>query len=151
MISRGLVLISLSWCVLFAGCGSPADKLVGKWEIDKSKLTESIGGEQQGGMEEAMAKFAAGMVSMMEMTFEFRSDHTCEIRISVMGQTKTEQGTWRFVKADGDVLTVAISKQGQDNAQEGDIKFLDHDTIEMQSPESAAPGGNRRIVLRRVK
>ncbi|HEX5102392.1 MAG TPA: hypothetical protein VFV87_01180, partial [Pirellulaceae bacterium] len=85
-----------------AGC-SPAARLHGKWAVDTAKLQAQATGDQKN----PLAGLAAGFLSMIQVNLEFKADGTCSASVEALGQTKSTNGAWRFVKADGDSLVIS--------------------------------------------
>lgn len=127
------------------GC-SPAARLHGKWEIDTPKLQASLNGDKNN----PLAGMASGIMSMFKVSLEFKADGTCSAAASMLGQTKSNAGTWRFVKSDGDSIVIAAKMDDRTAEQEVRVRFIDDDHVEMAPPVSGTEA-NRSLPFVRVK
>jgi hypothetical protein len=84
------------------------------------------------------AQEAAGLLKMVNLEIEFAADGKWTVSASMLGQSKTETGTWRFVKADGQTLILA-AKLGQNPEREVRVEFTDHEHLSMVPPNNAGP------------
>jgi hypothetical protein len=142
MLPRPLLAGLVLTAALLTGC-SPAGKLVGKWEADMSGVQSQI--EKSGN---PLAGALAGMMSMLKVEAEFKADGTCTIGGSVLGQSGSNSGTWRYVKTDGSVLVVMVKGNGAEE-KELRLNFVDNDHFEMVPPEGT--GGGQKLPFVRVK
>jgi hypothetical protein len=131
----------LGLCVVAAtGCGSPSDRLIGKWRIDTQAMADAVGsmGEAAGPLAGMGEAFVKGMMQSIEMECEFQESGAFNTKVNAMGFAQSQTGTWKFVRSEGDKLVVSISA-GQGAARETEITFVDDNTIQMGMP--AAPEG----------
>ena len=142
MLPRPLLAGLVLTAALLAGC-SPAGKLVGKWEADMSQVQAQI--EKSGN---PLAGALAGMLAMMKVEAEFKADGTCTIGGSVLGQSGSNSGTWRYVKSEGSVLVLMVKGSGAEE-KELRLNFVDNDHFEMVPP--AGTGGDQKLPFVRVK
>jgi hypothetical protein len=166
MFQRHLILLATAslFIVSSVGCGGsdPSKRVVGKWELSTEHLREAMNEEMKkksaGKSEEEMgAAFGAammeGMLAQMKMSFDFKPDGKLMFAVSMMGQDKSEEGTWEFVRASGDSVTLKIGMNDKES-EPATIKFIDNDTIEISPPSGqagAAPPAMAKIVMTRVK
>jgi hypothetical protein len=135
-------ILSLVAVIGLVGCGGAKKKLIGEWSIDKDWLKQKMENEKESN---PAAALAAGFLSSMELTIEFKSDDSVSLNMSMLGQTKVQEGTWKVIESSGDVVTVEIGIEGE-KKDSGDLKFIDSDTIEMQQPN-----GDDVVRFKRVK
>jgi hypothetical protein len=144
-LARILLLAALA--LASAGC-NPAAKLIGQWEVDTTQLQAKLGetkGNPLGGM-------GASMLAMFDFSIEFKSDGTCSAKVSILGQSNTVAGKWRFVKQDGDALVIAIKMDDKPDEREVRVRFSDNDHLEMEPPVSTGPAGEgKTLTFVRVK
>lgn len=164
MFHRHLILLATVslFIVSSVGCGGsdPSKKVIGKWELSVEHLREAMTEEmnkKSAGKEGAGAAFGAammeGMLAQMKMSFDFQPEGKVMFAVSMMGQDKSEEGTWEFVSSSGDSVTLKIGMKDKE-AEPTTITFLDDDTIEIVPPAGqggAQPPAMAKIVMNRVK
>jgi hypothetical protein len=164
MFRRHLILLATASLLIVSsvGCGGsdPSKRVVGKWELSTEHLREAMNAEMKkksaGKSEEMGAAFGAammeGMLAQMKMSFDFQPDGKVLFAVSMMGQDKSEEGTWEFVSSSGDSVTLKIGMKDK-KSEPATIKFIDNDTIEISpfGQAGAAPPAVAKIVMTRVK
>ena len=168
MLRRHLVLLATAslFFTSMTGCGGvaadPSKKLIGKWELStehlKEAMTEAMAERSKGkdGNSAGAAMGAAmmeGMLAQMKMSFDFQPGGKVALDASMMGQSKSEEGTWKVVSSGEDSLSL-IMGMGDKESEPATVKFIDDDTIELIPPKGQAgspPPGMAKIVLKRVK
>ena len=148
-----------------SGCGSPSDKLIGKWRLDTSAIGEAVASASEAVKDsdkEAASPFGdfgnfgkammQGLVDSMDVTYEFQASGACSLSFNMGGMQGSKAGTWSYVRSEGEAIVVDVTIDGK--SKEQSIKFIDRDTIETQfSPDVngfsvALP---QTATLRRVK
>ena len=141
-------LVVVACCI---GCGGSAEStLTGKWEIDKDYLKEQVEKEGKG---DAGAAFAAGMMDSMNMSFDFQSGGKFVMSMSFMGQSESDEGTWKVTKSDGDKLTVEVENEER-GKEELTVTVVDKDTIELSGgsmSDAKKMPGSGKLRLKRAK
>lgn len=137
-----LLSILLLAAATIAGC-SPAQNLVGVWKVDTTKLQEAAKGNP-------LMAIAAGSLAMIDSQIEFKGDGNFIASASVLGQSKTETGSWRFVKVDGDTLVLMVKGKGAPSESELRVRMVDSQHMEMVPP-TAAGGSDKALPFVRVK
>jgi hypothetical protein len=115
----------LAFCLL-AGCSNPAARLVGKWEAQLAPpATEGMSvGE----------RISGAVVSLMKMNLEFTADGRMGFHASVPGGSTDIQGTWKYLKPEGDVAVLEITPDGASGSFVTRVTLVDANTIEMIPP-----------------
>ena len=147
MTSRNLAWIAtaLLAAVVLPGC-SPAQKLVGKWQMDTSKaVTQATEGNP------LAAAMAATMMSAMKFELDFQGDGNFAVSYNAFGQTGSESGSWRYLKSDGDVLVLMMKAKSDSAEREVRVRLVDDDHIEMVPPAGAAGETGKAMPFFRVK
>lgn len=140
MTPRWLAICSLPLVMLLVGC-SPGSRLIGKWEVDTAKLQPAEGGNP-------LAAMASGMLSMVKFQTEFKSDGQYAMAFSLLGQERSERGTWRYDRSEGEEIVVKVKTDSTPSEQEIRIHFTDTDHFEMIPPALASEG--RTLPFKRV-
>jgi hypothetical protein len=128
-----LTLGSLVLLTLLVGC-SPGSQLIGTWEVDTAKI------QPAGGASNPLAAMASGMLSMVKVQTEFKADGEYAMTFSMLGQERSDHGTWRYDRTEGDDLVVKIKTSSVPNEQELRIHFIDREHLEMIPPGPATEG-----------
>lgn len=134
-----LMLLALA----LTGC-NPAAKLVGKWEVDMDQAKAQVD------QSNPLAAFAAGMMSMMKVEMDFKADGTLTVGASVLGQSQTSTGSWKYVKTDGDAMVLSVKMEKDAQEREMRVKFKDEDHMEM-APPVGSDQGQQALLFKRVK
>jgi len=144
---RLILPLLLATSLASAGC-NPAARLLGQWEVDTTKLKANLGAAK----DNPLAGLAAGFLAMMDVNMEFKADGTCSVAVSALGQSKTVAGKWRFVKAEGDEIVIAVKMDDKPEEREMRVKFVDDDHLEMLPPvDAASAAGGQTMPFIRVK
>jgi hypothetical protein len=139
MLARLSIVLVAASAALFAGC-NPAAKAIGKWEVDKTKALAQL----PAGGDNPLAAMMSNMASLMKAELEFKADGTWTSEVGIMAASKTESGTWRYVKTESDTLVLAVKRGGGES--EFKLKFVDDDHI-----EASGVIGNQSFPLVRKK
>jgi hypothetical protein len=130
--------------LLQTGC-SPAQKIVGKWELDGTKTAASLAGSGP------MAAMISAMASQMKLEVEFKGDGNWATQLTTPGISTQTKGSWRFVKAEGDTLVLAVKPTTEAAEQELKIHMVDDNNIEFVPPTTSTnPVAGKTISFRRV-
>jgi hypothetical protein len=144
---RVILIVVAGIALACAGC-SPAARLHGQWQVDTNKLKSDLAAAK----DNPLAGLAAGFMAMVEMNLEFKADGTCSGTATMLGQSKTAAGTWRYVENDGEVIVIAVKMDDQPEEREVRVKFSDDDHLEMVPPVDAAKAaGGTTLPFTRVK
>lgn len=125
--------------VFATGCSkSPEQRLTGTWAIDVEATVDAKAATLEGEeLEEfeAEREEAAEQLGSFAMTMTFNADNTAEMSMTIMEETNTESGTWEIISADGDEMVVAITEEGDEEADEQTLTFSGNNqfTIEMMN------------------
>jgi hypothetical protein len=133
------ILLVAAAALLFAGC-NPAAKAVGKWEVDKTKALAQL----PAGGDNPLAAMMSNMASLIKAELEFKADGTWTSEVGIMAASKSESGTWRYVKTENDTLVLA-AKRGGVAESEFKLKFIDDDHVEV----SGLAGGQSLPLVRK--
>lgn len=145
MSPRSLMLIAVAVAaVAMPGC-SPASKLVGKWQLDTSEATEQLSGGNQ------TAAALMNLAQAFSMDIEFKGDGNVAVTGSMFGQPHTVQGTWRYVKSEGDILVLMMKPNQDANETEVRVRFVDADRMEMVPPNWNSQTTGKALPFSRVK
>jgi len=141
----------LSLClVVLSGCGSsPESKLIGTWEVDMSGVTAELS-EKAGDNPAAqmMAQMAKTMSASNSITTEIRPDGKIITNISVFGQTRKEEGDWKYERMEGDEMVVSVTTS-EKTTELVHFKFLPDGTLETRG--KAMGGPSTTVKMKRVK
>lgn len=141
------ILILAMAALACAGC-DPGARLHGQWEVDAAGLKSS----QPQAADNPLAGLAANMLSLVQFQLEFKADGTCSATMGMLGQSKTVGGKWRFVKQDGDTITIAVKMEDSSAEREVSVKFADNDHLEMVPPvDSPGAAAGKTLSFVRVK
>ena len=146
MVARGslLSLLLVFAALLCTGC-NPAQKIVGVWEMDTQKSTAALAGSGP------MAAMLSAMTSQLKMEIDFKADGKWSLQFSMPGTSTQSNGTWRFVKQDGQTLTLAVKAENETTEREMLVKMLDDNNIELMPPGiEAGPAAGKTMPMRRV-
>lgn len=134
--------------LLLMGC-SPGVKMVGTWEVDSEKLQADLAKSAGGN---PIATLAAGMMSVVEVNLEFKSDGKFAATAKALGQSRTSGGTWRYKETDGDVMVLSMKADDEAAEREVRVRFTDWDHLEMVPPvNTEAPTGVGTFPFKRIK
>lgn len=142
--SLTLIAVAVVAAVAMPGC-SPASKLVGKWRLDTSAATEQLSGGNQ------TAAALMNMAQALSIDIEFKGDGNVAVTGSVFGQPNTVQGTWRYVKSDGDTLVLMMKPNQASSETEVRVRFVDADRMEMVPPSWSSQMTGKPVPFNRVK
>jgi hypothetical protein len=119
-----LLLVLAASC--FVGC-SPASKLIGTWDME---LPEAEGGTSIMG-----ARIPSALADAMKpkLNIEFQQGGKCRVEAYMGGQSAKAKGTWKFVKAEKDVLVLKVTME-KGGEQEMRVRFIDNNKIEAAPP-----------------
>ena len=124
--------------VFATGCSkSPEQRLTGTWAIDVEATLDAKAATLEGEeLEEfeAEREEAVENLSAMSMTMTFNADGTASMTMTFLEET-TEAGTWEITSAEGDEIVVAMTKEGDEEAEENTFTFSGNDqfSIEMMN------------------
>lgn len=83
------LMLILLMALSLAACGkSPADKLIGKWNIDMKSLY------QMAGVEEDQIEMFESLVGEMSGSMEFFKDGKVTLTMTAMGETEVDESTY---------------------------------------------------------
>ncbi len=135
MLKRSLVVLGVLAIGLVAcgdkkggggGAGAkPADQLIGTWEIDIDALKKTDEFKKQ--MEkvpEAQRAMAEGMLSAIKADFEFTKDGKVKINMEMMGEKKTDEGSYKVKSSTADSVTLVVDTK-EKKGEEMTVKFKD--------------------------
>lgn len=128
-----MAVAGLAYMVSLTGC-SPAAKLVGTWEVDIPAAQKKLEGDP-------LSAMAAPLLASMKLNLNFQGDGNCSVEGSFLGQSKTAQGSWRFVKEENKTMLVMVKLEGEQSEREVKITFNDNDHIEMVPPGTLTSAG----------
>ena len=134
-----LMLLALA----LTGC-NPAAKVIGKWEVDMDQAKAQVD------QSNPLAALAAGMMSMMKVEMDFKADGGLAVNASVLGQSQSSTGTWKYVKTDGESMVLSVKMDNDPKEQELRVKFKDDDHMEMAPPVNNNQG-QQALPFKRVK
>ena len=134
--------LTLLAALLLSGC-SPAQKIVGKWELDIEKTMAEVAGEGP------MASMMAMAASQAKLEIEFRGDGNWSMHASTPGKSTQTEGSWRFVKAEDDTLVLMLKLNNESKENEMRVKVIDDNSIEF-APTTTALMGAKALPFRRV-
>jgi VCBS repeat-containing protein len=129
MSAARLSLLSLVCVVAFAltGC-SPAQQIVGTWDLDTSK---ALGSELQAA-NPALAAFVPLLQPKVQITFEGNGNYA--VKGTFGPQSLEKKGSWRYVKMDGKALVLMVKEAGKTDEDELRFTLTDADHAEMSVP-----------------
>lgn len=132
-----LAIVGLS--LLATGC-SPAQRVVGKWELDTTKAFSSD-------LQAANPQLAA-IITLTQpkvfVTVEGNGNYAMD------GTIGAYKGSWRFVKLDGETLVLMYKQAGGTDESELRVKFADADHAEVSVPMSL-PGNMKAPAMQFVR
>jgi VCBS repeat-containing protein len=122
-----LLLALVGLALAATGC-SPAQRVVGKWELDTTKAFGSSGTPEVQGL--------GAMITLMQpkvfVTFEGNGNYLIS---GTFGPQKIDKnGSWRYVKTEGETLVLMVKQAGATDENELRVKFSDLDHAEMSVP-----------------
>ncbi len=120
------------------GCGSPTAKLMGKWQ-----LSANGGGNP-------MLAMLAMLASALKGELEFKGDGNFSMTVKTPLGDKSTSGTWRFVKADGQVLVLSV-KPSDGAEKETRLEFTDNDHFSMVPLDVSDATKDIKLDFTRVK
>lgn len=123
---RILCLLFVLAATSFVGC-SPASKLIGTWDME---LEEPEGGATMLG---ARIPEALAAAIKPKLNVEFQQGGKCKVEAYMGGQSAKAKGTWKFVKAEKDVLVLKVTME-KGGEQEMRVRFIDNNKIEAIPP-----------------
>lgn len=123
-----------------------SEQIIGKWKLDAKQTLAKLEKEAKTEKEKQALEFAKGMMSSMDMTFEFTSDGKMLMSMAAGDKTDTKEGTYK-VKSE-EAASVIIDGTVDDDTKEVTINLLDGDKIEMIVPEEEDMGS---MIMVRVK
>ena len=131
-----LATAALLIAVVLSGCGGPAAKLQGKWQ-----MSANAGGD----------KVLQLLASTMKGELDFKSDGSLSMttNMPLVGE-KSIHGTWKFVKAEGQTIVLAV-KASEIPERETRLEFTDNDHFSMVPFEVTADTQGMKLDFARVK
>lgn len=149
---RAVVLFLVGGCVIaMTGCSNPErERIIGKWEANIEMTEED--------MAKLMPKdnpIAAGIGKLLmksmraEMAWEFAADDTVTATATLLGNTITRSGTWRYVSSDEDSTTIKVEFDNEE-PRELSFTFSGRNTVEAAPFSSGKWKSDRVIKYRRV-
>jgi hypothetical protein len=125
MTPRLLALALVLAVPVLAGC-NPAQKVIGKWDLEIEEPKEPAGGGGLGG-----TYIPPAIVSFMQLKriIEFQEDGDCVVEVHAGGQTAKAKGKWRHVKTKGNEMVLKV-KLGEADEKEVSVRFIDNNKIE---------------------
>lgn len=129
-----------------AAAKKASDKIIGKWNFDSAATLTKMEGTANTEEEKAALEFAKGMMSEMQMSFEFTKDGKMIMGMTAQGESETKEGTYKVKSEDGSSLVIAGTMDGDTK----DVKatLLGDDKLELVMPDDEGPGA---MVLNRAK
>ena len=104
---------ALGLFALVAGCWeAPEDKLIGTWILDAESF-RTLDEFQE--LSEEEREFALELLRMMTMELTFTREHVRFVAV-VMGETKTEEASYRVASATGDTI-VLVTRDSKDRIE----------------------------------
>lgn len=126
---------------LCAGCGSnPTAKLVGKWEAEIAPPAD----DASSFAERLQSAFAA----LLKINLDFRPDGTLTFAMSVPGHDQVSEGTWKYLKSEGDTLVLEVVRDNSSSVTR--VKVVDDDHIELIRPGGTFVQSNETLKFKRV-
>lgn len=147
MFYRPMLAVSVLAAAFVTGCNNPASKLIGKWEADMSAVMADV----QSQVEKSgnpLAGALAGMMSVVKIEAEFKADGTCTIGGSVLGNSNSAAGKWRYLRSEGDDLVLMIKPDQSGEEKEVRVRIIDNDRFEMMA--DGETGGIQKLPFKRV-
>jgi hypothetical protein len=146
----GLGLLAVS--AAFAGCSakSAEERLVGKWkgkvEINEQAVADELA--KTGDADSAKQVFEA--LQTMQVDIEFQAGGKLNMSAAAQtpagADTQSITGTWNVIAHDGDQITIESHYEGDDVAEEIEIKLEGDDAF-----STRPPGPNHEIGVLRMK
>ncbi|TVR02090.1 MAG: hypothetical protein EA398_08650 [Deltaproteobacteria bacterium] len=124
--------------------------LVGSWGMDVQAMTEAALESAPEDMTEEMRmqlEMQAAMAQMMQMSFEFRDETNVNIRISMMGETQEEAGTYEVVSREGNVIAIRMAATDPEagmEAETAEFTIVNSNTLRAEEDGQA-------LILRRLQ
>jgi hypothetical protein len=122
--------------VTLSGCGGPAAKLHGKWQ-----MAANAGGGNP---------LLAMLASSMKGELEFKGDGSFTMAVKTPLGDKSTTGDWKFVKAEGNALVLAV-KTADVAERETRLEFTDNDHFSMVPFDATPDTKEMKLDFTRVK
>ena len=117
-------------CVAFTGCSNPArERIIGEWAAT-SEMTE----EDMAKMSPTDNPIAAKIGKLLmkskraEMAWEFSADDTVTASATLLGNSMTRSGSWRYVSGNENSTTIRVKFENEE-PRELSFTFSDPDTV----------------------
>ncbi|WP_425615462.1 hypothetical protein NA78x_005382 [Anatilimnocola sp. NA78] len=128
-VPRRLLLLAAVGCLAFMATGcSPAQQVVGTWDLDSSKPipTEFFDANPLVGAMLAMGK--------PDFQVTMQGDGAFHLKAKVGPVTQEKKGSWRFVKTEGKTLLLMVKEAGK--TEETELRFtpLDAEHADLSMP-----------------
>jgi len=118
LLSCAIVIPGLSAGCCCVGWYAPERELIGKWQIDKAT-------SERDNILASSSSVAA------DLSYEFRADGT--YTEGAVGSGK--KGTWKQVQSAGDVLTLELLAEGENDPETVDVTIAEHNRIKWKYRE----------------
>jgi hypothetical protein len=122
--------------VVLSGCGGPAAKLHGKWQM----AADAGGGNP----------LLTMLASSMKGELDFRGDGSFTMAVKTPLGDKSTTGNWKFVKAEGNALVLAV-KTADVPERETRLEFTDNDHFSMVPLDATPDTKEMKLQFVRVK
>ncbi|MCE9524421.1 MAG: hypothetical protein K8R36_00035 [Planctomycetales bacterium] len=133
---RWFIAAALLAAVFFTGCGSPASKLIGKWQLSANAGDDKV---------------LALLASTMKGEMDFKGDGSFSItsKAPLFGD-KSTTGTWKFVKSEGQAIVLSV-KAAEIPEREARLEFTDNDHFSMVPFEVTSDTKGMKFDFARIK
>ncbi len=149
---RAVVLFLVGGCCFaLTGCSNPArERIIGKWEAT-FEMTEEDMAEMTPTDNPIVAGIGKLLMKSMraKMAWEFAADDTLTTSTSLLGNSDTRSGLWRFVSGDENSTTIKVEFENED-PHELRFTFSDPNTIEAVPYSNGKWMWNRIVKFKRV-
>ena len=135
-----------------SGCYDPnRQKLVGTWQVNL-EMTEADLRNMSAFENPVVAAMGRTLMKAMQVAVELdlQQDGTLKTAVSMLGNTVTRTGTWRYVGSEGEAVTVSSQLEGDRKSQEWTIQFQGDDAFQTTPPIDGQLQINRLVTFRRA-
>jgi hypothetical protein len=124
MLAR-LSIVALLLLPLCVGCGGdPTGRLIGSWEAEIAAPTDDSSSFAE--------KLSSAFASLLKVKLDMRPDGTLTFTMSVPGHDQVSNGTWKYLKSEGDVIVLEVTRDNSSNVNR--VTILDNDHFELIRP-----------------
>ncbi|MDP6466719.1 MAG: hypothetical protein QF918_03220 [Pirellulaceae bacterium] len=149
---RAVVLFLVGGCfVALTGCSNPArERIIGNWEAS-FEMTEEDMEKMAPTDNPILAEFGNLLMKSMraEMAWEFSADDTVAASATLLGNSITRTGSWRYISGDENSTTIKVEFENEE-PRELSFTFSDPNTIEATPFSSGKWKWNRIVKFKRV-